>query len=291
MSIKPSANRLNNKSVLVTGGDGFLGRHLVPLLRQTCRDVSLYGKDIRSIDSYAKKFDIVCHLAGIGKVPDNGSIDTMFDVNCCGTLAVLNYCCRTGAACVFASSAAVYAPSGRRHRLKEDASTEPVLTYGASKLLAEKICRHQARNLSIDVTVLRIFNPYGPGQKEPYFISYVVNTLRNGKKVVLKTPDVVRDFIHVSDVAKAFVAACAKRKAGFEVYNVGTGEGMRVRDVVTMVSRFFGSKPHIAKDPSMIVRKDYVIADVSKIFTDLGWRSSMTLEDGLRSVIQSAEQL
>ena len=280
---------LRKKRVLVTGGSGFLGAHLVPELRKVCGAVALYNKDVRSIDRYAKKFDIVCHLAGIGKVPDNGSIETMFDVNCCGTLAVLNYCRRTGAACVFASSAAVYTPSGRRRLLDEDAPTGPVLTYGASKLLAEKICRHQARNFYIDVTVLRIFNPYGPGQREPYFIPYVVKALRNDKRIVLKTPDVVRDFIHVSDVAKAFVAACAKPKAGFRVYNVGTGEGVRVRDVVRLASRFFGSKPRIAEDPLMAALRNYVIADTGKIFMDLGWRSSVAFEDGLRSVIESAE--
>lgn len=276
------------QSVLVTGGSGFIGTRLVPELIKVFKHVVLYDKDVRSIDRYEKKFDVVCHLAGICKVRDESMIGEMFDVNCFGTLAVLDYCRRTGAACVLASSAAVYAPIALRRKLKEDAATEPVLAYGASKLLAEKICRHESRIFSIDLTILRVFNVYGEGQREPYIIPYVVNSLKSGKSIVLNRPDVVRDFIHVSDVARAFVSACSERRPGFRVYNVGTGKGERIRDVAAMASKLFGSKFNVAECRLAVGGVDAVIADVGRIYRDLGWRPSVKLEEGLLSVIRPA---
>jgi len=209
------SHSLKNKKILITGGSGFLGKHLAFQLRRVFRQVYVYKKDVRQIDAFARRFDIVCHLAALNKINSQNSENLLLDVNVNGTLAVMRYCCRTGAKCIFASSSAVYKPTTGIKKLHENSSVGPASFYGLSKMLAENICENYAENFGVSTIVFRIFNIYGPGQKTPFLIPYIASQLTNGKHIMLKEPESIMDFVYITDVVRAFISACLKQHKGF----------------------------------------------------------------------------
>ncbi len=286
------AAALCNKTVLVTGGKGFLGTHLASALVPLCRKLDCYGGDVRDIWRFARPYDIVCHLAALNKAGPGGSTDALFDVNVNGTLAVMRYCATSGARCVFASSSAVYAPSPVRRPLGEGARIAPASPYGMSKMLAEDVCRHYAHDHGVRVAVLRIFNIYGNGQEEPFLVPYAMRQLSQGKPVVLKTPEAVRDFIHVRDVARAYIAACRHEHKGFRVFNVGTGRGMRVADMVEQIALALSANPRKAiRRERHDKKEDFVIAEPRLIRKVLRWHPTLSIDDGVALVCGGGEGL
>lgn len=274
---------LRNKRVLLTGGSGFIGRFLFSRIRPLCRDLRLYEKDVRDAASYKKRYDIVCHLAALNKPEDKkDEIREMFDVNVNGTLSIMRYCRRNDVMCVLASSSAVYEPSLSDRAIGEKSPLKPVSAYGISKVLAEQVCEAYSEDFGVRVMALRIFNVYGPGQKEPFLFPYLVSRIRKRKAVGLKTPMVVRDFIHISDVADAFLLACAHTWRGFVALNIGTGRGISVHEAARKIASLMKTK--ILFDKTLVISRcaDYVIADTDSIKKFLNWRPSIDFENGLR---------
>ncbi len=267
-------NGLKGKKILVTGGSGFLGRYLVPELAKLCKEIAVYEDDIMSIGRFGKKFDIVCHLAGLTKIAEGVTANRLFNVNVNGTLEVMRYCHKKGARCVFASSSAARLGS----------------FYGMSKMLAEDVCRHYSENFGVPVIALRIFNIYGPGQKMPFLVPHILSRLSGNKPLRLNTPGEVRDFVYVTDVVSAFILSCAHRGKGFETFNVGTGRGTSVRDLAGFISSAAGKKAKICAD-KYSGETDYVVADTRKISSVLNWHPAVSLERGLRSVIENHRNL
>lgn len=285
MSIRYINKQLQNKRILITGGKGFLGRYLVPALRQSCKEVHLYQKDVRIINTFAKRYDIVCHLAGFTKIDSNTSVDLLFDVNVNGTLAVMQYCYKTGARCILASSSAVYNPTSDNRLLRETQCIKPVTLYGISKMLAEDICRYHAESFGISVIALRIFNMYGSGQKVPFLIPDIMHQLARNKPVVLKTPRLVRDFVSVIDVVRAFILSCTYEHPGFIALNVGTGRGLSIYELVKKIALHMGVKPQINSENFKRVKKDFVVADLQNTLKVINWRPEISIDKGIRLLL------
>lgn len=285
--MKHLMQKLHNKKVLVTGSSGFLGKHLVPQIENVCNYVHLYQDDIRNIGSFNQKYDIVCHLAALNKVDSQEQRALLFDVNVNGTLAVMDYCRRKGARSVFASSSAVYKPAIDSRLLHEDLCIEPVSLYGVSKMLAEGICKHYAKNFGVSVTALRIFNMYGQGQSRSFLIPYCLQQICKDEPIILRSPKVARDFIYCTDVARAFVLACGYEHKGFLALNVGTGRGTRIRDLVEKLALCIKFKLKIDQAETNNSQIDYVIADVQNISKVLNWNPKVSMLDGLVMVVQS----
>jgi len=234
-----------------------------------------------------ERFDTVIHLAGFTKVDNLITETELFDSNVTGTSAVMHYCRKRGAACVLASSSAVYKPVLSNRRLSEGAALSPSGAYGISKMLAEHICRYFSENEGVPVISLRIFNMYGPGQKSPFLIPYMKDIFARGDKLAVNTPFAVRDYVYVSDVVNALISACARVRRGFAALNVGTGDGHSVEDVARIFARIIGVKPRFVhgKNPP---EKDFVVADNTRIRKELGWVSRVNLERGLFLVNEGA---
>lgn len=102
---------MKNKHIIVTGGTGFLGRHLTYRLEEEGYKVSIFSEDIRKFSTLKKESDIVVHLAGVNRQNSRQSVHELFDVNIVGTLEVMQYCRKMGARCIIASSSAIYRPT------------------------------------------------------------------------------------------------------------------------------------------------------------------------------------
>jgi nucleoside-diphosphate-sugar epimerase len=258
----------------VTGARGFLGRHLVPRLRELGSVVTLDG-DILDPGALAgaAHADVVFHLAA-QSAPLKGEEDRVGTVrtNVVGTINVAA-AMRPGARLVFASTAHVYAPA--RTPCTEGAPLAPISAYGNSKLAAEYALRAMAEGGPMPV-ILRLFNVYGPGQSETYVVGKMLAAMRRGETPVLGAAHPVRDFVHIDDVVDAMVRAANVDVLGPTVVNVGNGVGVTIRELAEATGRavrFEGG--------SRAADSDHLVADITTARHLLAWTPRVALKDGL----------
>lgn len=275
--------RLAHLRVAVTGHRGFIGRHLVAALGALKASVLLLEGDVRSPEAWKGPFDLLFHLAAamphrFAEDPGEG-----FSVNVEGTLKALEACRARGARVVFASTCGVYSPS-EVGALSEACRVDPQTPYAQSKLVAEMLCRSYADHFGVSSTVLRLFNIYGAGQRAEFLIPYLVQCALEGREAVVHHPESSRDFVHVTDVARALVGA-ALIGGPFEVFNIGLGRPYTVREVLEAIGRVLGRPVAWRQGEGRPDPQPAVFARVERAETRLGWRPTVGLEQGLRDVV------
>jgi UDP-glucose 4-epimerase len=301
----------------VTGGAGFIGSHLVDRLVAEGYDVvvldnlstgnlanirgQLEGESVRfvrgDIRDYQTVRDVcegvgsVFHLAAMASVPwsiENPS--ATHEVNATGTLNVL----RAGVEAsvgkvIFASSCAVYG-NPLKVPIREDHPTNPMSPYAASKLAAEGYVRAFASGFVLDSVCLRLFNVYGPRQPKgdsggviPRFSTMLAEGI---SPVIYGDGEQRRDFVYVGDVVEALLKSL-NRVGGGEVYNIGTGKGFSVNEIFIMLQRRLG-KAGIRADylPAKPGEIKVSIADIKKATAQLGFKPTVSLEEGLVLTLQ-----
>jgi UDP-glucose 4-epimerase len=297
--------------VLVTGGAGFIGSHLVQRLvkagyevtvaddcstgrrSNVADDVELFELDVgrrRSLEPLKdRRFDVVCHLAGqsSGEKSFHDPVHD-FDANARSTAILCSWAVETGIKTfLHASSMSVY---GQPTALpvREDAATVPLSYYGASKLAAEQVLAI-AGSHSLRTASLRMFSVYGPGQDlselRQGMASIYVAYLLNGQAVpVTGSLDRVRDLVHVDDVSAAWQQAIERPVNG--VLNIGTGVGTSVRDLIRRLVAALGLPPsHPIREMGASVGDQHsVYADIARARHELGWEPCISLNEGLASL-------
>ena len=277
----------------------------------TGKTIKAYKADIRdraALDEIfaAHKFDYVIHFAGLKAVGESCAKPLeYYDNNLVGTLTLLeamrDHGCKS---IVFSSSATVY---GDPERLPLDetcrigGTTNP---YGTSKLYQEQILRDlYAADPEWRIVILRYFNPVGahesgligedpqgiPNNLTPYIGRVITGKLKeiNVFGNDYNTPDGtgVRDYIHVVDLAKGHVAAVEKiQSTGVYTYNLGTGNGYSVMDVIRSFEKACGHKLPYKLAPRRPGDIDANYADASKAKAELGWEAKLSLDDMCKSV-------
>jgi UDP-glucose 4-epimerase/UDP-arabinose 4-epimerase len=306
------------RTVLVTGGAGYIGSHTAKALadaglrpvvyddfsnghRGAVRWGSMVNGDVRDqtrLTEVMAKFEIdaVIHFAGLIEVGRSVTAPEMFwDINLNGVAAVLGAMRETGVArMVFSSTAAVYGqPVGDgQERLSEQAAKAPLNPYGDSKLAAERLIAAHARAYGLEGVVLRYFNAAGADPSgdlgeahacESHLIPLAIEAaLGLGPALTVHgsdypTPDgaCLRDYVHVCDLARAHVLALTAPlgPTRFDAFNLGSGAGHSVLEVIAAVDRAtrrttpFATGPRREGDPAMLV------ADPSRARAVLGWRT------------------
>jgi len=273
---------------LVTGADGFVGRHLAEALRNagwrlTTTDrhgsVDLLG-DLLQIPLPRERFDVVFHLAGFAN--PSASIEhpaAAWTGNAATTARVVREV-RAGRF-VVASSCLVYGP--RPDRTNERMSVSPRTPYAAGKLCAEALALSSGK----DVVILRPYNHTGPGQSDAYVCPAIARQIAHAeagtgpKTVELGALAPRRDFFDVRDMVRAYLLAAEKGRKG-EVYNVATGRPVPIRRVLELL---LGQ----AKAPLQVHAKeglaDVVSGDASKFRSATGWRPVIPLAQTLADIL------
>ena len=294
--------------VLVTGADGFVGRHLRALLQRRgdeviaaagpagaegCVALELTdGAAVRSLISSARP-DAVIHLAGISSVAASHKNPLLaFDVNARGTVHLLE-ALRLEAPksrLLFVSSGEVYGAVG--HRAREADAPAPSSPYASSKAAAEVMVLQYAR-LGLHAVVARAFNHLGAGQQPsfvvPTFASQLAEIAKGGKPPLLQVGNLeaVRDFSHVADVVEAYALLLERAESG-ATFNVCSGVGRSVRSLLDSLIEISGLKVDVEIDPQRFRPLDApsLIGDPSRLL-ELGWKPSRTVETALREVYAS----
>jgi nucleoside-diphosphate-sugar epimerase len=274
--------------VLVTGATGFIGQHLVPLLKARGHSVTAVGSDAGDIADprtweALPVADALVHLAGKSFVPESWTApEQFFSTNVVGAVAALNYCKRHAARLVLLSSYLYGNP--RSLPIAEDAPLSATNPYALTKLMAEQAAGFFANAGGLRVAILRLFNVYGPGQSGKFLIPLIVEQVKTGKQIHVQDLLPRRDYVYVGDVVRAIEAAAASA-GSFSVYNIGSGQSHSVAEVIGSIQQAWGTQLPVS---SADLRRDNeildTVADITAARRDLHWAPEFALADGLRAI-------
>ena len=297
---------------MVTGGAGFIGRHLVADLLAAGYEVGVLDwaprpqgapgfDDIRyfqlrvedpAIEDVLGAFrpSAVIHAAAQTSVANSWK-DPMLNLasNVEGTLNLVRQVCRRAVSkIVYLSSAAVYGvPSALP--ITENHPTNPISPYGASKLAAEYFIRVYCEQASIQYVILRLANVYGPGQEptsEAGVVSIFADRLGRGLPLLIEgTGDQTRDFVFVKDVSDAIRKAMGQEDSA--TLNIGSGTEISVNDLAKAIGRALGCRSlleYVAPRPGDIPRSVFEISATRRL---LHWETATPLESGLKLTLDS----
>ena len=275
-------------NVLVTGADGFIGRHLVPALRGAGHEVIEARRAAGDVADAAtwKPFPAVVtviHLAAKSFVPESWEAPSLFlKTNLGGTVAAMDYCRAHGARLVFPSSY-LYGDVVEQP-IAESARLVAKNPYALSKKLAEEACGFYADRFGLTVTILRPFNIYGPGQAPAFLVPTIVSQLKAGHGIRVKDLEPRRDYVYVIDVVEAMVKAMSAPR-GLSVFNIGSGTSHSVADLIRIIQEVWGTNLPVSSEG--LRRQDEImdtVADIAKAGTQLGWKPRFTLRQGIEDL-------
>lgn len=271
--------------VAVSGHGGFIGRHLVTALQSLSIQPLLLDGDVRLPQSWKGSFDLLYHLAAVTPESFADGPGKSFSVNIEGTLQALEACRVRGARMVFISTCGVYSPS-IIGGVSENSPIDPQTPYAESKLLAEMLCRSYAAHYKVPVTVLRLFNVFGEGQRRLFLVPFLLQCALEGNEAVVYHPHSSRDFVHVSDVVHALKCVVFQKNI-FDIFNIGQGRGYIVHQVIETIEDILGRKLLWGHEEKGVDPNPIIYAEIERAKTELNWYPSLDLEQGLREIILS----
>jgi len=299
--------------VVVTGGAGFIGSHMVDLLinqgyavrvidsmvggreenleqHKNNPDFALEQRDIRSYapnDSFIQNAKYLIHFAGIGDiVPSIEHPMEYMSANVQGTVHMLECARHAGVKkFVYAASSSCYGLA--KTPTREDHPIDTKYPYALSKFQGEQAVFHWHHVYKIPVNSIRIFNAFGTrsrtsGAYGAVFGVFLKQKLANKAFTVVGDGSQTRDFLYVTDVARAFLAAAETDHTG-RIYNLGAGKPQSVNRLVDLLG---GEKTYIPKRPG---EPDCTWADIIRIRSELGWQPQISFEQGVANIVSNID--
>lgn len=291
---------------LVLGGNGFIGVHLVESLLAGGGPVRVYDRSTNKfgvapggaeyvqgelgnhglIREAVEGMEVVFHLVST-TLPKTSNDDPIYDVrsNLVDALQLLEACVEAGVRkVVFASSGGTVYGSPRTVPITEDHPTDPITSYGIVKLAVEKYLGLFHHLHGLDYAALRISNPYGPYQDprgQQGAIAVFLHRLLTGEPItVWGDGSVVRDYLYVSDLAEALGLA-ATTGTRRKVFNVGSGRGASLNELVDFVAEATGERPRVDYLPGRSLDVPANVLDVTLAWEELGWVPRTDLIEGM----------
>ena len=318
-------NQLNNKKVLITGSEGFIGSHLVEkLLERNCsvRAMTLYNsfnnwgwleslekslikeieivsgdiRDTKFVNSCCEDIDIIFHLAALIAIPYSyKSPYSYVDTNIMGTLNLLESALANNVEkFIHTSTSEVYGES----TMVAISESSPVISrspYSASKIGADQIAYSYFSTYNLPVSIIRPFNTYGPRQSMRAIIPTIIaQALDNKKFIKLGSLYPTRDFCYVEDTISGFISISESEKSKGEVINIGSGFEISIKDLSDIIIKLTNTTSKIITDDKRVRPKkgevDRLRANINKAKNILDWqpayRGKQGLKEGLRKTIK-----
>ncbi len=278
-----------NKTILITGSKGFIGKHLVNQLEKLS-DLKIIEFDIEDGDIAGYKFDLskldhVIHLAAKTYVPLSWEDPySFYKTNFLGTLNVLEQCRKYNASLTYISAYVYgnpdYLPIDENHTLK---AANP---YMHSKIAAESICKFYAENYNVPVTIIRPFNIYGPGQSNNFLIPKIIKqVISDSREISVFSLKPKRDFVYIDDLVDSIIHSM-EMKYRFEIFNIGSGISYSVEEIIkTCLNITNFQKKIVCENNERKNEINNVVANIEKAKKMLNWSPSTTFENGLKKII------
>jgi len=307
------------KTILITGGAGFIGSSLIDEL--FIENPNLYIINIDNFDGfYAKEIkekniqkqlsnpnyrvlsldinhpkavsdalhnieiDSIVHLAAkAGVRPSIQNPHGYFETNVMGTLNMLELAKdKKVRKFVFASSSSVYGSNPNVPWSENDLNLEPISPYAASKIAAEKVCQTYAHLYGLDISALRFFTVYGPRQRPDLAIhKFFKLALENKPIPFYGDGSTQRDYTYIDDIVSGIKGAMNYKGKGFEVFNLGNHQTVSLKELVKAIGETLGLELLLDKQPMQAGDVEKTYADIGKALTDLNYYPKMKLKEGL----------
>jgi UDP-glucose 4-epimerase len=289
--------------VLVTGGTGFIGTELVEQLHKKGYEVTILDRKDKPIGLDHVKYikgdlgnpakcvfacagqDYVIHLAAKARIPESFiNPDEYFDSNVTGTRNILTAASAVGVKkFVYAGSSSVYgnntAPNKPTHK------PDPLNYYAMSKLFGEHLCKQYKIMFNLNYNILRFFTVYSENQPTSLLFGKFAQMVKDGKPVTIHGDgEFKRDYIHVSDVAKACIASM-ESKVKNDTFNVGTGNSISVNAVVEILRKHAPDLEAINVEKPRGYAPE-TLADISKTKNLLNWSPEIKIVPGLNAMFE-----
>ena len=300
---------MGKPSCIVLGGGGFMGINLCRRLACSGVRVRAFGRrclfpealdgvewyqgdfsDAVALAAAIETYDVVFHLV-YATTPHSANLDMAGDVqqNVMSTLALMDISRNLSVKrIVFVSSGGtVYGPMAQVPT-PETAPTEPITAYGISKLAIEKYLALYERLHGLDYRILRVANPFGPYQvpmkNQGIIATLVSHALRQERIEIWGDGSVVRDYIFVGDVIDAMETAAADQGEG-RIFNIGTGQGRSLREIIAAIEAQLGRRPDINWKPGRPIDVPVSVLAIDRARDVLGWAPKTPFEQGLEQTI------
>lgn len=293
--------------ILVTGGTGLIGSHLVDALARRGDQVVAISRHAHRLPDHVEHraldvadaaaperiglADAIVHLAGAADASASNAAPLLYNrTNALGTLNMLEAARRANALFVFASTQRVY--RSQLVPVAEDAPRQPIDPYGYSKLVGEQWVQMYHELFQLRTTVLRFFSVYGPGQVSSSGVSGVVTIFLNralhGEPLRVNDGN-LRDFTHVGDVVRGITLALDAPAANGRTYNIATGTATTIETLARVVKDVTASPSAITVAGTEC--KEGYVADISRARAELGYAPAIDLRRGLELYVEQLEEM
>ncbi|MFX0075864.1 MAG: NAD-dependent 4,6-dehydratase LegB, partial [Candidatus Hermodarchaeota archaeon] len=312
---------LENKRVLITGSDGFIGSHLVErFLKENCKirafvyynsfnswgwldtfakeqldKIEVFPGDIR--DSYivrkaVKDVDIVCHLAALIGIPYSYiAPESYIDTNVKGTLNIIQAAKDFKTEKIIITSTSETYGSALKVPIDEKHPYQPQSPYSASKIAADHISMSYYYSFDLPISIIRPFNTYGPRQSARAIIPTIITQIfMKNEKIELGNLYPTRDLTYVLDLCEAYIKMCQTSIINGQIINIGNSKEISIKDLVNKIKDLMNSdieiishSDRIRPDSSEVNR---LCADTKKARDLLDWKPKYSLTDGLKATIE-----
>jgi UDP-glucuronate 4-epimerase len=301
--------------ILVTGGAGFIGSHLVERLLATghtvailddfndfydpqikkaniagfAKDVTVHHVDLRDGASvgnlfHREKFEVIAHLAArAGVRPSIQHPQLYYDTNVIGTLHLLEAARITGAQrFIFASSSSVYGASKTVPFSENQYLIQTISPYAATKIAGEFLCSTYSHLNGLRVVALRYFTVYGARQRPDLAIHQFTRRIHAGQPIEqFGNGTTRRDYTYIDDVIQGTMAALEYDGPLFDIFNLGESDTIQLKDLIVAIENALGKKAKINQLPEQPGDMPLTCADISKARKLLGYKPTTRLSEGL----------
>jgi UDP-glucuronate 4-epimerase len=305
--------------VLVTGGAGFIGSHLVekllaashdvvvlddfndfydPQIKHAniaglARDVTVYHVDLRDSESvrnlfHREKVDAIAHLAArAGVRPSIQYPRLYYDTNVTGTLHLLEAARVTGVErFIFASSSSVYGASKAIPFSEDEHLSQTISPYAATKVAGEFLCSTYSHLYNLRVVALRYFTVYGPRQRPDLAIHQFTRRIYAGQPIdQFGDGTTRRDYTYIKDVIQGTMGALEYEGPLFDIFNLGESETIQLKDLIVAIENALGKRAKINQLPEQPGDMPLTCADISKARKLLGYNPTAKFSEGLPKFI------
>ena len=299
--------------IYITGGAGFIGRHLansfvekntvciydnlsnssyqkiIPLIKKGIIFVKGDILDYNTLLKTSKGYDVVIHLAAITDVKKSNSEPEMTNkVNVEGTKNIAEICEKNKInKLIFASSAAVYG-NCKELPIIEKMKPEPISPYGLSKLCAENEIKKIIKRSKLNAVCLRFFNVYGLGQNKKYtgVISKFLENISKNKDIIIYGNGMqTRDFISINDVIELFHCILRKKTLKGKIYNIASGKPVSIKNLANILMKLSNKKLKIKYQKENKNDIKFSEADINLAKKNLGFHPKIGLKEGLKKLV------